>query len=179
MTVHLEFFVIAVALYVVFLTYLFLRVIGRVQAPFLESCRIHGFFAVLCFAFEAAYVHFRIIEPRPWGDMAVGIFFFFCLHYIAFMVVFGQISRGFSLNICVFLFRSGAIPLKTLVLEYGNGQGVNQLKLDRLKMMKKSAVVYENHGFFKLTPFGIFTTKLNRSLLDLWGINYLGKERKR
>ena len=153
---------------------IFLR-IGAYPNPWKDANRMHLRMMGLYFVASAVYGFFH---QAPWDGLSwlLGLYAYIALHYAAFLHFFAVIFRSFSLNICVTAYEHGAeVPLKVITDNFAGGKGVDYIKNERLETMRGSGAVFQKDGFFHLAPFGSRVTWLNRLVLKLWGLNYLGK----
>lgn len=77
---------------------------------------------------------------------------FVCL---AYMQVFSQICRGFSLRILVDIDRAGPLDVPGIMREYSDGRGVDWLMEKRIIVMEGlGLLVRERNGLVLLDPWG-------------------------
>lgn len=178
MAIDFTCFRLAALSYAVYLAFVIAIRVGRHPAPFRRLCRIHFYFILLYGIGGAAYgamtpgFHARV------SDFAVGLYWFFALHYAFLLQVYGQATRGFSMNICVSVcLKGGTASVQDILRSYGAGKGADYVQADRIKVLKEHGAVSETNGKLRLTRFGLFAVRLNRFLLQVFGQDYLGRKK--
>lgn len=157
--------------YFVFLGFLVLLRVGKKSAPLQYISYAHLVIAPFYYLIEL------ILYRTNFNEALVGLYAFFAFHYPFGFIVLGQVSRGFSLNLCVAAHNAGGkISLADLKRFFGGGRGVDALMEDRKKVMLAAGMAKANaNGGLTLTPAGKFVVRANCVFLRLFGLNYLGK----
>ena len=171
MLVNLRPLTLAVAVFVLFMLFTVLARTGSKPSSLRKMSIHHLIFGLL-------YLGLTFLFPRIYlGDRIVGAICYFLFEYPFFFVVIGQVARGFSLNICVLALRNGgSVSLDEVFQSYGDGRGIDYVKNDRLKVMMESGMAFERDGKLILSAKGKLVAKLNRALLGVFGLTYLGQE---
>lgn len=169
---------IGVLAFFIFVLVAILGRIGRRPSPYRALARLHllltGIYVVGCFAWTASR---PAEEAFPWADAFLGLYLYFALQYAFFIHVFATIIRGFSIEILVALrLRDGRASLRTIETSFHAGKGIDYLKDERIAVLIESGAIVERGGRLSLTPFGRFTAGLNRIVLRIWNLGYLGTE---
>jgi hypothetical protein len=171
MAMSLLFPATALVSFACYLAFAVLARIGGWPSPVRAFCRVHLYFTALYGALSAVAARAWLV-PGAFSviDCLVGLACYFFLQYSWFFVLFGQVSRGFSMNICVLLHRHGGhAPLGALTRDS------EFIKSDRIRVMKESGVVQEHEGGLVLTTYGAFVTRLNHLVQRIWNLDYLGR----
>lgn len=164
------YFATALAVFLLFIFFSVVTRVGQSRSPLRALCRDHAIFS---FLYAGAVLLYEGFQPIPG---LVGLACYFLFQYPFMIIFFTQISRGFSLNICVSAHkRGGILRLQDVFSQYADGKGVEFVKADRLAVMVESGVVIQEKAGLRLTPYGARVAKLNRLLLNLWNLDYLGK----
>lgn len=113
------------------------------------------------------------------GDWLAGLYCYFCFQYPFLFVFYGQVARGFSLNICISAWRNGGcLSDAQIYSSYGDGRGVEYVMHDRLKVMLESGVAREYQDRLTLTFRGRYIVRLNKLLLRTYRLDYLGRSQQ-
>lgn len=143
-----------------FLTFLILIAIlriGKWKAPYRALFIIHFIYGV------SSLGVFSLIGFPGLESMALTYVVYFAWNYAFFANFFASLSRGFSLNLCISIFKHGGkANVNDLLSSYGGGKGLAYVKDNRIQVLKESGAVKETEGKLVLTPFGIFAVRLNR-----------------
>lgn len=148
--------------FIAFALFAALRRIGREPAPYRSLARWHllfaGVYVAACFGWRQTHS----VESAFWTDLFLGLYIYFALQYAFFAHIFGTITQGFSIGIYVALFR------------LGDGRRIDYVKNERSAVLIKSGALVETTGKLTITPFDRFTANLNRVILKVWTLRYLG-----
>ena len=171
-------FFLAFAVFSAFIFFSVITRVGRDPRPFRRLWFNHRIFGVLYVVLAFGISNIQS-ESAPWPAWVIGGLWYILFQHPFFDTVFSQIDRGISMNICLTAFRKGGtISIEDIFKEYSNGKGVNFVKRERIRVMFESGVIKEKDGFLFLANFGKFAVILNRFLLSLWGLDYIGRNSK-
>jgi hypothetical protein len=160
---------LALGIFLLFVAHAVLTRIGRHPSPLRHLSLNH-------LAFGTAYAVAVLFVPASIEEKLIGAYVYFVLMYPFFFLLFGQINRGFSLNLCVLALRNGgSITEEEIFRSYGNGRGIAFVKADRLRVMKESGTLLEENGRWRVTTRGRWAVLFNRTLLRALGLDYLGR----
>ena len=163
--------VLAFLFFSVFVLHALITRVGKKEAPLRLLGRNHLYFGML-------YAVVSLFLSVTWAERLIGFYCYFSFQYPFFFVLFGQISRGFSLNICVSaLLAEGRVSEEKIYRSYGDGKGIEYVKSDRLKVMLESKVVQDGLDGYRLTTKGTLIVFFNRILLRAFAMDYLGRVR--
>ena len=177
-TIDINYLWMGIGSFILFFFFAIAVRIGGYPNPWRDINRIHLRILSLYLVMSAVYAH---LNKSPFDGLAwvIGLYTYMALHYAAFLHFFAVIGRSFSLNICVTAYEHGSkVPLSVITQSFANGKGVDYVKNERLEVMRGSGTIYLKDGTFHLAPFGRKVAKLNRLVLKVWGLDYLGKDRK-
>ena len=161
--------------FVAFVVFATLRRIGADASPYRTLARWHFGFAVVYFAACFAWARLNPDRPFDWGDAILGFYLYFAFQYAFFTHIFATILRGFSIGICVALYQlGGRASFDAVQRGFENGKGMDYIKTERIEVMIESKALIERDGKLAITPFGRFTAILNRVILKVWNLDYLG-----
>ena len=151
--------------------------IGGYPNPWRDINRMHLRILGLYLVMSALYAYqTHTFDGLSWF---IGFYAYIALHYAAFLHFFAVIGRSFSLNICVTAYENGSrVPLSVITQSFAGGKGVDYVKNERLEVMQGSGTIFLKDGSFHLAPFGQRVAILNRWVLKIWGLNYLGKDQE-
>jgi hypothetical protein len=153
--------------------------IGRNESPYRALARLHFVFTSVYVATTWLWYKTHPDASFSWSDWILGLYLYFALQYAFFTHIFATIIRGFSIGICVTLFqRGGRASLAEIQSSYGDGKGLDYVKNERIAVLIESDALVEKNGKLETTVFGRFTALLNRIILKVWNLNYLGIEKE-
>lgn len=169
------FSIIGVLSFLTFLCFAILSRIGRNSSPYRALARLHLFFVLIYFLACTIWYKTHPENTFSWTDGLLGLYLYFALQYAFFTHIFATIIRGFSIGICVALYQQGGrASLSVIQSSYGDGKGIDYVKNERIAVLIESGALAEGNGKLTLTPFGRFTAILNRYILKVWNLDYLG-----
>ncbi len=161
---------IAVVVFTFFLSFIAMTAIGKARAPLRRLCSLHLLFAGI-------YLVTTLFFSRvSWDDRFVGLSIFMLLQYPFLFILVGQISRGFSLNLCVSAIKHGGHVTENEILEnYSGGRGITHVRIDRLRTMLEFKVATNSNDIWRLTRVGAILVRINRLVLQVFALDYLAK----
>lgn len=149
--------------------------VGRGPSPYRTMGRVHFLFGAIYFIGAFIWQKYHPEVHFTWIDWLAGFYVYFAFYYAFFAHVFATFMRGFSIEICVALYRQGGRGTHSLIAEsYNGGKGIDFVKNERIDVLVESNALKQTSDRLSLMPFGEFAAKLNQVLLKIWNLRYLG-----